>query len=260
VTVCPSSEPVHFNSQATPEHAEQDKSYTLSFPKKPQYSAGQLSCPTPTPAVILGGKIVLQLSDALANEAALFAAECLLALRKPQGFACIPPFNNTHPRIGTDPEASLLTVKLISGDQQVVGGSLIHVVFSYTTTDPRCVGAGGNFDATVHVTPSSNLVLMDVHPSAVQSCPDVDDETNRDADDHDDHDDHRDKHRGLGRKADMSATVVPEPIETLSMPGYPAFLILLAACSTLVGFTLARRVCKTTRDPQLASSLVAAEA
>jgi len=185
---------------------------------------------------------VLQVSDPLVNEVALFLAECLLALPQPLGFGCIPAFNNTHHRTSPDPEACRITVKLLGGDQQVVGGSLIHIIFSFNTTDVRCAGAGGNFDGLVHVTPSNDLVLLDVHVSAVQSCTDVGATNNRD--------EHKDRHGGFGRKADISAT----ESENWFTPAYPAFWILFAACLTLIGFAIARRITKA--DPQLSSSLV----
>jgi hypothetical protein len=114
----------------------------------------------------IGGIQPAQLADPLINECATFAAEVLLALPKAQGgFECISNVNNSFHPTGTDMEAEFVKAQVFSADQQLVGGQLIHVVFGFSTSDSRCSGASGNFDATVHVDPSGRLILQDVHRS-----------------------------------------------------------------------------------------------
>jgi hypothetical protein len=116
----------------------------------------------------LGGSQPVNLNDPLVQEAATFAAEILLALPKAHGgFECVENVNNSFHPTGNDDEASMINVEIYSGDQQLVGGQLLHVVFGFTTTDKRCAGAAGSFDATVHVDPSGRLILQDVKSASV---------------------------------------------------------------------------------------------
>jgi len=150
VNVCPSAAPAPvFESQSL------------------QKSKGAFSLQSPTaPSRAPGGTQAAELSDPLVVEAAVFAAESLLALPLSQGgFACLPNVNGTFQPTGSDAEAAQVHVQLFSGDQQIVGGLVIHVIFAFQTTDARCTGASGSFDATVHVTPAGQLNLINVHPS-----------------------------------------------------------------------------------------------
>jgi hypothetical protein len=119
---------------------------------------------TGAPPQVVGGINPASLSDPLVQECATFAAEVVMALPKAQGgLECISNVNNSFHPTGTDDEASLINLQIMSGDQQIVGGQLIHVLFDFTTSDKRCPGAGGSYDATVHVDPTGRLILQDVH-------------------------------------------------------------------------------------------------
>jgi hypothetical protein len=118
-----------------------------------------------------GSSISVEVDDDLANEVSHFAIEVLFSTPKEEGgFGCLPSMVNPDGN-GTEISMSealiqaemlkqLNSVKVLTADAQVVGGVQYHTLFTFATSDARCTGASGTYDATVTLRSDGMLVMQ----------------------------------------------------------------------------------------------------
>jgi len=128
-----------------------------------------------------GGSGQVSKKDVLVNEAAFFAAHVLLAgPTQDGGFQCLDPLEMHEDENSSIAGLSVREVEVMSivnadntdmtihsADQRVVGGSIIHVWFTFTSKDSRCTSkaAAGTYDATVYVTQDGYLIMQRIFPT-----------------------------------------------------------------------------------------------
>jgi hypothetical protein len=129
-----------------------------------------------------GGGGVLDKNHPLVKEAAYFAVHVLLATPKLEGgYECVPELpikEDANTSIsGRSMEQAIAEQEVIQGqsevtvhscDQRVVGGSLVHFLFTFSNTDPRCSAQNpsGTYDATVYITGDGYFIMQSIFPSA----------------------------------------------------------------------------------------------
>jgi hypothetical protein len=120
-------------------------------------------------------------NDPLVKEAAYFSVHVLLAaMTQDGGYQCLPPLTIREDQNASIAGASIQEISVMSevteantqitvysADQRIVGGISMHVLFSFTNSDPRCSAQnpGGVFDTTVYISQDGYLIMQRIFPS-----------------------------------------------------------------------------------------------
>jgi hypothetical protein len=146
----------------------------------PQYvnvPAGEFnnSAPHIKAGVMPGGQVPAETNNNdMLNEATTFAIHVLLSTSDDQGgFGCLaalPPRTDQNITgaameemdIVNEEHQGLNSVTVHAADQQVTQGVGYHFIFSFSTSNPKCSGASGTYDATVHITADGFLIMQNI--------------------------------------------------------------------------------------------------